>query len=256
VDSTTTALLGSVFVASLVEFVEAFTIVLAMGVTRGWRSALAGTAAALVALAGFTAVLGYGIQTWLPEALLKLVIGGLLLILGLQWLRKAVLRSSGHKALHDEEAEYAEQQEAAARAERTTYAGIDAFGFLVSFKGVFLEGVEVVVIVITFGLTADSLGLAIAAAAVAGVLVTAIGIALRKPMAAVPENTLKYVVGLMLTTFGTFWSLEGVGYFRSGHDSIEWPGDTWSLLALLTVWFLLTRALVAALSRDRAEVSA
>jgi uncharacterized membrane protein len=251
VDGTTAALVGSVFVASLVEFVEAFTIVLAMGVTRGWRSAIAGTVAALIALTAFTAVLGYAIQTWLPEALLQLVIGVLLLIFGLQWLRKAVLRSSGNKALHDEEAEYAEQQEAAAKAARTTYAGIDLFGFMVSAKGVFLEGVEVVFIVLTFGLSADALGLAIAGAVVAGVIVVALGIAFRKPLAAVPENTMKYAVGLLLTSFGTFWALEGMGYFRDGHESLSWPGDKVALALVVVAWFAVTQLLIKALAQEK-----
>jgi uncharacterized membrane protein len=248
---TTAALVGSVFVASMVEFVEAFTIVLAMGVTRGWKSAIAGTVAALVALAAFTAILGYAIQTWLPEALLQLVIGVLLLIFGLQWLRKAVLRSSGNKAMHDEEEEYAEQQAAAAKAARTTYAGIDLFGFMVSLKGVFLEGVEVVFIVLTFGLSADALGLAIAGAVVAGAVVIALGVAFRKPLAAVPENSMKYAVGLLLTSFGTFWSLEGIGYFRDGRGSLSWPGDKASLLVVLVAWFALTQVLIKALTRQK-----
>src|SRR5262245_2767507 len=176
-----------------------------MGITRGWRSALAGTLAAVLALAVFTWVLGYAIQTWLPEALLQLVIGTLLLIFGLQWVRKAVARYSGAKALHDETQAYAVQTGRAAKAESGTFAGIDLFGFLVSFKGVFLEGVEVVFIVLTFGLNADALGLAVVSAAVALVTVTAVGFALRRPLAGVPENTMKYAVGLMLAGFGTFW---------------------------------------------------
>ncbi len=248
---TTAALVGSVFVASLVEFVEAFTIVLAMGVTRGWRSALAGAASAIVALVAFTALLGYAIQTWLPEALLQLVIGVLLLVFGLQWLRKAVLRQSGNKPLHDEEAEYAEQQAAAAKAARTTYAGIDLFAFMVSAKGVFLEGVEVVFIVLTFGLSADALGLAVAGAVVAGVAVVALGVGFRKPLASVPENTLKYAVGLMLTSFGTFWSLEGIGYVRSGHESLEWPGGKAALVVILVAWVVLTQVLARALRKEQ-----
>ena len=255
-DATSLALVASVFVASLVEFVEAFTIVLAMGVTRGWRSALAGTAAAVVALAVFTTVLGFAIQTWLPRSLLQLVVGVLLLVFGLQWLRKAVLRSSGHKAFHNEEAEYAEQTAAAARAARTTYAGLDLFGFMVAFKGVFLEGVEVVFIVLTFGLNADALGVAVAGAVAAGLVVVGLGAALHRPLAAVPENTMKYGVGLMLTGFGTFWSVEGLGWFHDGHPSIDWPLGEWSLPLLVLAWFLLTRLLVAVLhTPTRTEVA-
>jgi len=245
---TTLGLVGAVFVAAFVEFVEAFTIVLAMGVTRGWRSAIAGTVGALVVLAGFTAVLGLAITTWLSESMLQLGIGALLLIFGLQWLRKAVLRGSGRKALHDEEQEYAEQLEAAGQAQRTTYAGIDLFGFMVSFKGVFLEGVEVVFIVVTFGLSAGALGFAIGGAVAAGACVLGLGFALRKPLAAIPENTLKYAVGIMLAAFGTYWSIEGSGYFRDGGHSVAWPGGRLALLALIAVWFVLSRLMIARLS--------
>jgi uncharacterized membrane protein len=250
-DGTTLALVSAVFVASLVEFVEAFTIVLAMGVTRGWKSALAGTAAALVALIAFTSALGVAITTWISESLLQFVIGTLLLIFGLQWLRKAVLRSAGYKALHDEEDEFAEQTEAARAAARTTYAGMDLFGFMVSFKGVFLEGVEVVFIVVTFGLSADALEMAIGGAIVAGIIVLALGIALRKPLAAVPENTLKYGVGIMLASFGIYWAVEGAGYFRAGEESIEWPGEKAALVVLIALWFAVSRVLIAQLRRRR-----
>jgi uncharacterized membrane protein len=251
-EGTTVALVGAVFVASMVEFVEAFTIVLAMGVTRGWKSALAGTGAAIVVLAAFTAVLGLAITTWLSEALLQLVIGALLLVFGLQWLRKAVLRSSGYKALHDEDDEFAEQTDAARQAARTTYAGIDLFGFMVSFKGVFLEGVEVVFIVVTFGLTAGALELAVAGAVAAGVLVLALGLALRKPLAAIPENTLKYGVGVMLASFGTYWAIEGSGYFSAGGDSLAWPGGKLALVILVAVWLAVSRALISWLRSGRA----
>ena len=246
---TTPALVGAVFVASLVEFVEAFTIVLAMGVTRGWKSAVTGAAAALLSLAGLTAVLGLAITTWLSESLLQLVIGALLLVFGLQWLRKAVLRSSGHKNLHDEDQEYAVQTELSKRAARTTYAGLDLFGFMVSFKGMFLEGVEVVFIVVTFGLSADALGVAVGGAVAAGIVVLAVGVALRKPLAAVPENSLKYAVGVMLASFGTYWAIEGAGYFRDGGLSLDWPGGRLALPALVVAWFLLSRVLVFLLTR-------
>jgi Ca2+/H+ antiporter, TMEM165/GDT1 family len=255
VDGTTIGLLGAVFVASFVEFVEAFTIVLAVGVTRGWRSALAGTAAALVVLAGFTTVLGYSITTWLSESLLQLGIGALLLIFGLQWLRKAVLRGAGRKALHDEDEAYAEQLEAAERAERSSYAGIDLFAFIVSFKGVFLEGVEVVFIVVTFGLSAGALGLAIGGALAAGACVLGAGFALRRPLASVPENTMKYAVGVMLAAFGTFWAVEGTGHFGADGQSVAWPGDRLALLALIAIWFLVSRLMIARLSHSPDHVS-
>ena len=174
-------LIVSTFLASAVEFVEAFTIVLAMGVTRGWRSALTGTIAALVVLAGVTVVAGYALVRWLPESLLQLVVGTLLLIFGLQWLRKAILRASGLKALHDEDATYREEVEAAQRAGHERVAGLDWFAFVVTFKGVLLEGLEVVFIVITFGLNADDVPAAAIGAAAGGVVVLVAAIALHRP---------------------------------------------------------------------------
>src|SRR6266542_947754 len=165
----TLGLLVATFTASFVEFVEALTIVLAMGATRSWRSALSGVAAAVAALAAFTLAAGYALTTWLPEALLQLVVGSLLLVFGLQWLRKAILRSSGLLATHDEEAAFASQTAAAAAADSGTRLGLDWFSFVVSFKGVFLEGVEVVFIVITFGLNAGNVPVAAVGAAVGGV---------------------------------------------------------------------------------------
>ncbi len=235
------------FVAALVEMVEALTIVLAMGMTRSWRSTLWGVVAALVALAGFTAVAGYALATWLPEAALQLVIGGLLLIFGLQWLRKAILRSSGRKAMHDEAAIFADQEADARAASSDVRLGLDWFSFVVSFKGVFLEGVEVVFIVITFGLNADDVPVAVAGAVAALGVVLALAVVVRKPLTAVPENTLKYGVGLLLSTFGTYWALEGLGIFSASGDSLSWPGDDLVILVLLVGWFALSRVLVSAL---------
>jgi len=249
-------LVAASFTASAVEFVEAFTIVLAMGVTRSWRSALIGTALAVVALAVVTAVLGVALVNYVSQALLQIIIGPLLLIFGLQWLRKAILRSAGLKALHDEDAIFREEQEAARRAGRETRWGLDWFAFVVSFKGVFLEGLEVVFIVITFGLSAQkanphSLALATAGAALAGILVLIAGTIAHKPLSTVPENTMKFAVGLLLTTFGTFWSVEGLGYFAHG-ESLEWPGEDWALLGVFVAWCVVSRLLVAALRRTRA----
>jgi uncharacterized membrane protein len=238
-------LLTATGLASFVEFVEALTIVLAMGVTRSWRSALVGAGCAVVALAIFTAVAGYALVNWLPRSALQLGVGTLLLIFGLQWLRKAILRSAGLTAMHDEQAEFREQAEAARRAGSEQRFGLDWFSFVVSFKGVFLEGVEVVFIVITFGLNADNVPLAAVGAAAAGVLVLVLGAVAHRPLARVPENTLKYGVGLLLTTFGTFWAVEGLGVFQGGPgDSLEWPGGDWAILVLLAAWFLLSRLLI------------
>jgi uncharacterized membrane protein len=246
VDAAEWGLVVATFLACSVEMVEATTIVMAMGFTRGWRSALAGTLAALVALAAATAVAGYALASWLPESALQLVIGGLLLSFGLQWLRKAILRSSGRKAMHDEDEIYREEV-ASAEAQGRRGDGIDLFGFMVSFKGVFLEGMEVVFIVITFGLNADDVPLASAGAGAAVLVVLAAGVALRKPLSMVPENTLKYGVGLLLAAFGTFWAVEGVGIFRAGRESLEWPGEDLALLVLIPLWFVVSRIFIRAL---------
>jgi uncharacterized membrane protein len=242
-------LLTATFTASFVEFVEALTIVLAMGMTRSWRSALWGTGAALVALAGFTAIAGYALVNWLPRSALQLGIGTLLLIFGLQWLRKAILRSSGLKSMHDEEEEFREQAEAARAAGDEQRFGLDWFSFVVSFKGIFLEGMEVVFIVITFGLNAHNVPLAAGGAAAAGAVVLGAGAVLSKPLSQVPENTLKYGVGLLLSSFGAFWAVEGLGVFQNGGDSLSWPGDNWSILGLLAAWFLISRLMIKVVPR-------
>jgi uncharacterized membrane protein len=232
----TAGLASSTLLASAVEFVEAFTIVLAMGLTRGWRSAIAGTVAALVLLAGVAAFSGYALVNWFPESLLQFIVGSLLLVFGLQWLRKAILRASGLKAMHDEDATFREETEAARRAGTETKAGLDWFGFVVSFKGVFLEGLEVIFIVITFGLNAHSMPTALVGAAIGGAIVLVAGIVLHRPLARVPENTIKFAVGLLLSTFGTFWAVEGLGVFKAQSESLEWPGGDAALLALLALW--------------------
>lgn len=240
------ALALAVLTASIVEMVEALTIVVAMGATRSWRSALLGVAAALVALAAFTAVAGYALASWLPESMLKLVVGTLLLIFGLQWLRKAILRSANRKAMHDEDQIYA-QEIAAAQAAGGQSGRLDWFSFVVSFKGVFLEGVEVVFIVITFGLSANNMPVAIAAAVVGVVGVTVVGVMARGPLSRVPENLLKYAVGLLLATFGTYWAVGGLGVVTDTRESIHWPGGDLALIALIAAWWLVSRLLVASL---------
>ena len=215
----------SVFLACAVEAVEALTIVLAVGATRSWRSALTGVGAALVVLAVITAALGPAV-TALPLNVLRVAVGGLLLVFGLQWLRKAILRASGLKALHDETALFAEETERArAQARGDQRAGIDPYAFTVSFKGVLLEGLEVVFIVLTFGANQHRVGLAAVAAVAAVVVVVAVGFAVRAPLARVPENALKFAVGVMLTSFGTFWSAEGAG--------AHWPGGDAALLVIV-----------------------
>jgi uncharacterized membrane protein len=255
-DAATWGLIIATFVACFVEMVEATTIVMAMGYTRGWRSALIGTLAALGLLAVVTVAAGYALATWLPESALQLAIGGLLLIFGLQWLRKAILRSSGRKAVHDEDAIYREEVEAAKAAGRTPKGGLDLFAFMVSFKGVFLEGMEVVFIVLTFGLNADNIPVASVGAAAAVVVVLGIAIALRRPLSMINENLLKYGVGLLLASFGTYWAVEGIGIFRDGRESLGWPGHDLMILVLIVAWFLLSRIFVTALRKPAVPSSA
>jgi uncharacterized membrane protein len=216
-------LVASVFIACTVEAIEALTIVLAVGATRSWRSTMIGVGVALAALAVVTAALGPAL-TALPINVLRAVIGGLLLTFGLQWLRKAILRASGLKALHDEAAAFAKETELA-QAAGIMEVGFDGYSFLVSFKGVFLEGLEVVFIALTFGSNQKDVPLAAAAALAAVVAVACAGFALKAPLARVPENTLKFVVGVMLTSFGLFWGGEGV--------HAEWPGGEKALLVLI-----------------------
>jgi uncharacterized membrane protein len=226
------------FLASTVEMVEALTIVLAVGVSRQWRSTLIGVAAALVALAAVVAALGPALAL-IPIDALRVVIGTLLLSFGLQWLRKAILRASGHVALHDEEAIYQRELAASRQAQGNALSGMDWYAFTLAFKGVFLEGVEVAFIVLTFGANAaadgtGSIQLAAVGAGIAVVLVTLAGAIVHKPLSRVPENTMKFVVGGMLTTFGIFWGSEGVG--------VVWPGQDAAILAIL-VFVLLTALL-------------
>ena len=233
----------SVFLACAVEAVEALTIVLAVGVTRSWRSTLTGVGGALVSLAALTAALGPAL-TALPLDVLRLVVGGLLLIFGLQWLRKAVLRAGGAKSLHDEREAYSLEM-AAARDAGEVRASFDAYAFTIAFKGVLLEGLEVVFIVLTFGANQHRIGLAAAAAGAAVLVVTAAGLAVHAPLARVPENTLKFAVGVMLTSFGTFWGAEGAG--------AHWPGGDAALLAIVPATLVFALALVATLRRRGAR---
>jgi len=223
------------FLACAVEMVEALTIVLASGVSRGWRSSLVGAAAASVVLAVIVGVAGPAI-TSLPIDVLQVAVGGLLLIFGLQWLRKALLRASGLKALHDEDAIYAEQLREAEGVAHGNRAGIDPYGFTLSFKGVFLEGLEVAFIVLGFASHPGGVALGAAAAGAALLVVGMAGVVLHAPLSRVPENLMKLGVGLMLTTFGTFWAAEGAG--------AEWPGGDLALLPLLALYVVVSYALI------------
>jgi uncharacterized membrane protein len=222
--------------------VEALTIVLAVALTRGWRSTLIGVGAALLALGALVASLGPALAL-IPIAALRVVVGALLLAFGLQWLRKAILRAGGLKALHDEEEAFREEWARAEAAQRDPGARLDWYAFTLSFKGVFLEGLEVAFIVISFGSTSSRLGLAAAAAAAAFVLVAGVGAAVRAPLARVPENTIKFGVGLLLTTFGIFWAGEGIG--------VDWPGGDAAILAILGLLAVVSLVLVRVLRRVR-----
>lgn len=235
-------LIAAVFLACAVEAVEAVTIVLAMGVSRGWRSAWAGVGAGLGVLVAVVAVLGPAV-TALPLTTLRLIVGGLLLTFGLQWLRKAILRAGGHKALHDEDAIFARERDAARGVSAGGRSGIDGYGFSVSFKGVLLEGLEVVFIVLTFGANQGHVGVAALGAVAAVMLVVVTAVAVRRPLSRVPENTMKFSVGVMLTSFGCFWGAEGAG--------VSWPGGDASLLGVVAFVLLTSLALVAALRRPR-----
>ncbi|MHB1536972.1 MAG: COG4280 domain-containing protein [Solirubrobacteraceae bacterium] len=229
----------SVFLACAVEAVEALTIVLAVGSTRSWSSSMYGASAATAILAVLTGALGPAL-TSLPIDVLRLLVGGLLLVFGLQWLRKAILRATGLKALHDEAQEFEQQR----RAAETAAAGarrIDSYSFLLSFKGVLLEGLEVVFIVLTFGANQHHVGIAAIAAAAAVVLVVLVGAVAKAPLTRVPENTLKFVVGVMLTSFGMFWGTEGAG--------AHWPGSDLALLVLVPCVAIFALATVSALRR-------
>jgi uncharacterized membrane protein len=263
--------LVSSFLASGVEVVEAVTIVLAAGVTRGWRSTWIGVVCAALCLAAIVAALGPALRTLIPIDALRLVVGTLLLIFGLQWLRKAIMRYTGLKAIHDEEKIYEREiGELSARPLRGVQgpgsrvqtpkpqvvssvegpkselaasdsglwtpasgpersdAGMDWTAFTVAFKGVLLEGLEVVFIVVTFALSTGDLTPPLLGSIAAAVIVTGVAVVVHRPLSRVPENTLKFAVGVMLTAFGTFWGAEGVG--------LQWPGEDLAILALVAFY--------------------
>jgi uncharacterized membrane protein len=242
------------FLASAVEMVEALTIVLGVGVVRGWRSTLVGAGSAGLVLVLLIAALGPTLQQ-LPIETLRLVVGALLLAFGLQWLKKAILRSSGYVALHDEDESFREGRAQAAAAVDEQRAGLDWFSFTVAFKGVLLEGLEVVFIVVTFGSNQKNVGAAVIGAAAAIIVVTIVGIAVKAPLTKVPENWMKFAVGVMLTSFGTFWGAEGAG--------VAWPGNDAALLVLVPVmalvadgcvYWLRSRKTAAAVTARQSEV--
>lgn len=239
--SSISVMVVAVFLASLVEMVEALTIVVAVGVTRGWRSALEGVAAALGLLAAIVVLVGPTLAR-IPLNSLRLFVGGFLLVFGMQWLRKAILRSAGLKARHDEDRIYAETVASL----RATTSSRDSIGFVTSFKGVFLEGLEVVVTVITLGSSARHLTLAALAALSALLLVVVIGLIVARQLSHVPENGMKMAVGLGLVAYGTFWVGEGLG--------IHWPSGDATLLELIGIYGLATAAAINWLAPTRRTV--
>ena len=228
---------GAAFLGSAVESIEALTIVLAVGLTRGWRSPLYGTAVALISLAVLVVVFGQLIVTRVPESTLKIIIGTLIVLFGMRWLHKAVLRSAGVIAMHDENKSYADTVGAMSGA----VARQDWIGFTIALKGVFLEGLEVVFIVVAVGGTSGGLPIAVAGGLLAMVVVAAIGLAVRKPLAMVPENTLKYAVGVILTSLGTFWAAEGMGAI--------WPLDFVSVFGIAAIYLGASRVAIMLISR-------
>jgi uncharacterized membrane protein len=239
--TSTVTLALAVFLASAVESVEALTIVVAAGVSRGWRSALEGAAAAVALLVVLVAALGPALVYLVPIDVLRAVVGTLLLVFGLQWLRKAVLRSAGLQAKHDEDAIFKKHVDALASSGDHPEAGgtgskRDATGFVVAFKGTFLEGLEVTIIVLGLGGGNHQLGIAAAAAGAAVLVIAGIGVVVARQLAGVPENAMKIAVGLMLVSFGTFWTGEGLG--------ARWPGSDLAIPVLVGIYAAVTWLLV------------
>jgi uncharacterized membrane protein len=239
--SATTTTLVAALLASMVEVVEAFTIVLAVGTFSGWRPALLGTGAGLIVLAGLVLALG-PLLGYVPIHALQFVVGVLLLLFGMRWLRKAVLRAAGIIALHDEQDEFAKASiqlhEQAARQRD----GIAWIAGLTAFKAVVLEGIEVVFIVLAVGAAHGNLWAASFGALAACVIILALGLVIHKPLAQVPENSIKFAVGVMLSAFGVYWTGEGLG--------IHWPGEDLAILAFAALFLVVGLSLSAILRRD------
>jgi Ca2+/H+ antiporter, TMEM165/GDT1 family len=234
------------FLGSLVEFVETLTIVLAVGTVRGWRPALLGTGARIAVLTALVAAAGPALGL-IPLSAIQIVVGALLLAFGLRWLRKAVLRAAGIIPLHDEVKIYARETEIMRAAPHALHRWWDTVAVVASFKAMLLEGLEVIFIVIAVGATSNMLVPASVGAAIAGVLVLLVGLALRRPLARVPENTLKWTVGILLSAFGTFWMGEGLG--------VQWPGGDLSILAIAVVLLFGSLAIVTLARRRLAGAS-
>ena len=235
--ASTSFLLITVIMACSVETVEALTIILASGISRGWRSTIEGAALALVTLAAIVLIVGPVLINYIPIDILRILVGTLLLIFGLQWLSKAILRASGFKAKHDEAAIYQKTLAELSQTKGLLRGKRDSVAFVISLKGVFLEGMEVIMIVISFGLPNHQLGIASLGAAIAVIVVGAIGLIVAKPLAKVPENTMKLGVGILLTVFGIFWMGEGVG--------VDWPLADTFIFILITIILVVVVGLIA-----------
>ncbi len=236
-------LLIAVFFASLVEAVEALTIILAAGTARDWKSARRGTYAGLLLLTILILIFG-PLLTHLPINVLRTFIGAVLLIFGMQWLRKSILRSAGYKNLHDESEIFNKELSLAKGASRENRFGVsDWYSFTLAFKAVLLEGLEVAFIVITLGSVAHQLLMPALAALVAILVVVALGLLLAKPLTKVPENFLKYTVGICLVSFGIFWGGEGVG--------VNWPKKDFAIIYLIETFVVFSRILIEILKRIR-----
>jgi uncharacterized membrane protein len=224
------------FLASLVEFIEAMTVVLAVGAVRGWRGALGGAGLALIVLLAIIATLG-PLLTEVPLDAARLAVGALMLLFGMRWLRKAILRSAGIIPLHDETEAYAKQREAMGRLGGIG-AGWDGIAVAAAFKITMLEGIEVVFIVIAVGAAGRGLLVPASIGALAALLVViALGVALHRPVATIPENTLKFAVGIILSAFGAFWVGEGIG--------IGWPGNDFAIFGLAAGFLVVALACVS-----------
>jgi uncharacterized membrane protein len=237
-----TYVIAASFLGTAVEFIEALTVVLAVGVVRGWKSSLSGMTVALLVLAAMVTLFGVPLMQLVNLEVFQLIIGILMLLFGMRWLRKAILRYSGLKALHLEDKAYAEELNRQ-RSHAKSNNGMDWFGFVTSFNIVLLEGIEAVFIVLTFGLAAHSLISSLIGSIIGLVMVVAAGILLRKPLAAIPENTMKFVVGLMLSGFGIFWVGEGIG--------IHWWHADVSILVICLFLLLVSFLSVRLLSRKQ-----
>jgi uncharacterized membrane protein len=231
------------FLSSLVEAVEAMTIVLAVVSIRGWRPAATGAFAGLSLLVVMVLALGPLLDR-IPLHLLQLVIGVLLLLFGMRWLRKAILRAAGAIALHDETIAFATETEELRDQARRHEARLDWLAGLASFKAVVLEGLEVVFIVIAVGVGRGLLGAASLGALAACLVIVTVGFVIHRPLARVPENTLKFAVGVMLSSFGIFWTGEGLG--------VPWPGEDFAILVIAALFLVVALTAVAITRRAKA----